>query len=801
MASSQSSKAQKAAEEENIVTLDEAIKLAQGHHSIGNLLLAERTYRDILRAVPDHYPTVHYLGILLFQSRNYNEAEELLDKATRADPDNADCWSNYGALLAQNQKFEKALGVFERALSVKPDHVDALNNRAYVLWALERYEESEKMALELLENHPENIPALINLGMSQAMLDKHDKSIETWQKASEIAPDNPSVWTNWGHTLREMGRIAASEAPCRKAVELDPKNPEALNNLGNTLRDLGDIAAAVDCYREATNIKPNFYQAHNNMAAAYIDEDSYKEAVIAARYAVAFKDDFAEGYNSLAKALVGLGDYEEAHKVAQRAVQLQSDVSDAYLNLADVLLRADRYDDGHAALEEAIKLEPDSARCYLRLAELKDLTNKVDEAIEAIDKALEYAPDMPVILLTKARILIGSNHVPEAIEIIDHVIEIAPQMLNARQMKAEALISINENEEARAILQELLEINPRMPGLYHTLRSLKKFKSEDDEDFQTMLSLAEELKDGGLEQRASIYFSISEAYEHMEKYDESFECLKKANDSKRKIIPYDSSKLLPTYEGLKHIFSPAFLEKYAGTGDESHIPVFIVGMPRSGTTLTEQIISSHPDVYGAGELNYLPSIRTSLRGPLADMDMKALGKKYVERVVGRDPGKHKHITDKMPANYMNIGLIAAILPNAKIIHCMRNPIDTCLSCYKQNFMRGQYWSYNLEEMAAEYKRYLDLMAYWRELLPGRFIEIQYEETVSDFENQARRLIDYIGLPWNDNCLEPHKQKRAVLTASKAQVTKPVYKSSVEKWRKFEKHLQPLVRELLPVEAA
>ena len=178
------------------------------------------------------------------------------------------------------------------------------------------------------------------------------------------------------------------------------------------------------------------------------------------------------------------------------------------------------------------------------------------------------------------------------------------------------------------------------------------------------------------------------------------------------------------------------------------MPVFIVGMPRSGTTLTEQIISSHPDVFGAGELSYIGDLATYFadRADKTPQVLTELGEHYLEKIKARDTtGQAKRITDKMPGNCMNLGLIAMALPDAKIIHCRRNPIDTCLSCFKQNFSHGHYWSYSLEEMADYYKEYETMMAYWREVLPGRFLEIDYEETVGNFEEQARKLIDYVGL--------------------------------------------------------
>lgn len=784
--------AKKEKEDRYEVTLDEALKLAQGHHHAGNFMLAERTYRDILRTVPDHYPTVHYLGILLFQNGNLDEAEIYLQKAVNEEPQDKNGWNNYAAALTQQKKFESALEAYKKALKIDSDYLDALNNVSYVHWSLGRFDEAEKMARKVLDVDPENASGLTNLAMALSSLEKYEEALEICQKASEVAPDDSNIWTNWGNTLRDMGRVAASEAPCRKAVELNPKNPEALNNLANTLRDLGDVDKAIEYYREATDIMPDFYVAHNNLAIALLDKERCKEAAVAARYAIAFNREFPEAYGNLSKALLGLGEYDQAHMAAQKAVYFQPDSPEAYIDLAEVLLRADRVDDGEAALQEAMKRNPDSARCFMKISEVKDITNDAEGSLEALERALELSPDMPMLIIKKAQILSGINRVPEALELIDEVLAYKPGYIGAKQLKAEILISVNENEQARVLVREILEAAEHVVGPYGTLTSLKKFESEDDPDFVAMKTVWKEVEESGsMEEKVTINFAMSDAYEHMKKYDEAFEHLKIANDTKRKIIPYDSSKQPKTFVGPKSFYTPEFFEQEKGRGYKTDLPVFIIGMPRSGTTLTEQIISSHPEVYGAGELTIITNIKKENR-KIEDVDFTEIGRDYIEQASAMDKsGKARRITDKMPANFLNVGLIAAALPDAKIIHCRRSPMDTCLSCYKQNFARGQYWSYNLEDMAAEYKRYLDLMEYWREVLPGRFMEIDYEETVNDLEGQARKLIDYIGLDWDDACLKPHKQKRLVMTASKAQVTKPVYNTSVEKWRKYEKGLKPL----------
>ena len=314
-----------------------------------------------------------------------------------------------------------------------------------------------------------------------------------------------------------------------------------------------------------------------------------------------------------------------------------------------------------------------------------------------------------------------------------------------------------------------------------------------------MEELAENPNIFGKEQSASLYFALFKAYEDIKDYNKSFEFLKKGNDAKKALVTFDRNVEEQVYNGVKEQFTTDHINSFQGKGCDDDTPIFIVGMPRSGTTLTEQIISSHPDVYGAGELHSLSQVQKDL-GELTQENCYALGEEYVKRVreINSDSQSAKKITDKMPANYLHIGTMVTTLPNAKIIHCRRNPIDTCLSCYKQLFARGHYWSYDFEDMAIHYAFYEDMMEHWRTTLPkDRFLEFDYEETVNDFETQARRLIEFVELEWNDACLTPHKTKRDVLTASKGQVRKPVYKTSVEAWRRYEEQLAPLAEALKP----
>lgn len=775
--------------------IEEAIELARNHHVAGNFIIAERTYHDILRATPDNPTTNHLLGAMYYQLGNIEKALHYMKISLDIEPKEKQYWSNYGSVFYMAERHEEAIECYDKALELDTAHVESLNRKALALWQQEEFEEAEKISLKSLELVPDNLDGLVNLGITYARQKRFEEGNKIWTKASETYPQDIRIWSNWSNMLREMQHLKKAEGVARKALELDPNDTDSLNNLGCALRDMGQAEEAIEVFERATNIRPKNYQAHYNKALTYQDLGQHEKASIAARYAVDFKEDYGDGYNALSSALVEIGEFNQAHYAAQRAVQLNPDDAESYMNLADVLYLAACFDDGHAALKEALKRDPDNPRTYSKLSNIYERLDEADDALWAIDKAIELAPDTPLFLARKASILHIANDVEKALECVNQALEMNPKLMPALISKAEILIAVNRVKEAEEVLEQAKKVNPDHPLIYFTVSNIKKFESENDEDFQKMLSLQDKVSSMGTVFNASLKYAIAKGYENQKQYDKAFEYLDDASKEKRQTLPYDVNGQHDLFAKMKTDFRPAVVKEFTGKGHDSEVPVFIVGMPRSGTTLTEQIISSHRDVFGAGELPDVMRVKRRI-GDISADNLKEAGELYVELASARMKGNAcKRITDKMPGNYLNIGLIATMLPKAKIIHSCRSPLDTCLSNYKQNFMVGQYWSYDLEEMGEEYVRYLDMMAYWHEQFPGRILDIYYEDTVNDLETQARKLIDYIDLEWDDACLEPHKQKRAVLTASKSQVTQPVYQSSVQKWKRYEKQLQPLVKVL------
>jgi Sulfotransferase family len=311
--------------------------------------------------------------------------------------------------------------------------------------------------------------------------------------------------------------------------------------------------------------------------------------------------------------------------------------------------------------------------------------------------------------------------------------------------------------------------------------------------------------------RTHLHFALGKAYGDLRQYEKSFEHLHNGNALKRKQIAYDEMGVLGLFDRVRTNLDRKAIESRTGQGDPSNLPIFVLGMPRSGTTLVEQIVASHPKVFGAGELTDLGAVTETVRGAdgaqlpypefvpsLEAPHLGAIAQQYLARLRAISPDAER-ITDKMPSNFFFIGLIHLVLPNAPIIHVKRDPVDTCISCFSKLFSGSQDHTYDLAELGRYYVKYIELMEHWRAVLPaGRVLDVQYEDLIADFETQARRIVEYCGLEWHANCLAFHKTERPVRTASATQVRKPIYKTSIGRWRVYGEHIGPLLKALGPL---
>ncbi len=786
------------------VSLEDAHEIAKGYHQKNNFTLAERTYIDILNVVSDDFKSLHFLSVLCYQQQKYEIGLDYAQRALKIDPDDPETLNVYGVLLSALGEYKKSLSQFKKAIKQKPDFIDAYNNLSHSLWQLKQYKEAEKSAKKAIEVKPDYADAYINLGGALVAQKKYDEAIDAWEKAIAINPDHPNAHINLGNALREKGRIQDAQKYCLSALKLMPDSPEANMNYGNILRDQDNLDDAEIYYRKAISLKPSYVDAHNNLSLLYLIQGKFEDAATSARFANAFDSKDILALNNLSTALRSLGKLVEAETITRRALYLEPDSAEAKLDLADILALSDKLSEAETLLNDIldnfdVSSNIDKTRLLIKISVVLERANRLDEALEMVDKAIESNPEMPDTYHRKAQIYFLNHQLEKALKLIQKGLDVNPNAGMLLGTKAEILQSQGLMNESLETVRQALKLRDSfsISSLYFTLSKVKKF-TPDDPDIKDMEDYIRNNRFMSTTDKSTMHFNLFKAYQDIKEDDTAFKHLQIANDLKSQIVIHDRTIETEYFNKVKSVFSKKSLSIVQDTGYPSKVPVFIVGMPRSGTTLTEQIIASHPDVFGAGELYYISMLNEQFKNLNQDNHYQ-YGEAYVKYVqsISDEAAQAKRITDKMPGNYMHLGQIVTALPHAKIIHCKRNPIDTCLSCYKQYFTLGHYWTYNLDDMAEHYKKYADLMDHWRNVIPDRFIEVSYEDTVNDLETQARRLIDYVELEWDDACLTPHKSERSILTASKGQVRKPVYKTSVEAWRRYEDQLAEFAQKLDP----
>ena len=592
-----------------------------------------------------------------------------------------------------------------------------------------------------------------------------------------------------------------------------PENHIAQNNLNSTssINDFlragaiaagqGRFAEAEVCFRQAVKLKPDHAIAYNNLGLALYDQGKLDEAVASLRKAVTLTPDFAEAHNNLGMVLHSLGKPDEAENCFHEAVKLKPDYTKAYNNLGLALHDQGKLDEAEANLSTAVTLTPDFVETYINLGIILNSQGRLEEAVASYRQALKLRPNYAEAYYNLGITLGDQGKLAESEASLRQALKLKPDYIEAYNNLGLTLHSLGKLDEAGICFRQALKLNPNSAKVY---KSLSMFiKPSDVDDIILGMEKLLKRKDLSDEDKIDLGFALGKSFENLAEYDKSFDFILEANQVKRKSYTYSIQNDHELFGRIKKTFSPDFFSTHQGSSNPDKTPIFIVGMPRSGTTLVEQIIASHPLVFGAGELLFLPNLVSKICAAYAagkfpecilELDeegFERMGSEYIEKI-RKYSNSAQHITDKLPHNFIHLGLINKILPNAKVIHCVRNPMDNCLSIFKTDF-KGQLhkYAYDLVETGQYYNLYLDLMAHWQKVLPGFIYSLKYEEMISDQQYQIKALLDFCGLPWDEACLAFHKTKRKVITASVAQVRQPIYKDSVELWKQYEKQLEPL----------
>jgi tetratricopeptide (TPR) repeat protein len=481
--------------------------------------------------------------------------------------------------------------------------------------------------------------------------------------------------------------------------------------------------------------------------------------------------------------------------------------SDAFLNqqlaAAMELRRAGQFDQAKSIYAAIMAVAPARIEPYIGNGQICLAGGQYEEALYWFERARDIAPNASAVLDGVGTALLTLSRPAEALAFFEKLQAQDPRSDVAFHQAGEALSQLGRLAEARVALERAVALAPDIAGHHCLLAQLARF-AEGDPRLAGLERLAERLERLPADDQCELHFALAKARDDLGRHAEAFEHWRAANAIKRRLVAYDECMFLGMLDSLARVFTPELIASRCGAGDPSDVPVFVVGMPRSGTSLVEQIIASHPEAYGAGEKMYLHYLLgQNFAGPdfpahFADVRSDALrtmGSLYVTRLKADAP-KARRIVDKLTANFMLCGLIHLILPNAKIIHVRRDPLDTCFSCYTNLFAQNIDYSYDLGELGRYYRAYQDLMAHWHDVLPdGAILDVSYEALVGDFEREARRIVAHTGLEWNEACLAFHRTERVVHTLSAAQVRQPLYSRAVGRAAPYAVFLEPLRKAL------
>jgi tetratricopeptide (TPR) repeat protein len=662
-------------------------------------------------------------------------------KVTALDPNRFDALYNLGVALQHRGKFDEAVDSYQRVIALKPDFAPAHANLGMALWKLERLEEAEAASRDAIRLDPNQIHAMNSLGLVLRARKRPDEALAVFDDLVRRVPQMPEAHHNLGLCLGTLDRPDEARAQLEEAIRLKPDYHEAHTELGKLAFTEKRYTDAIVHFERASYLNPDDAEGWMRLAEANWSEEKYPEVLRAVERAVKVRPDWAEAYEVLGRAQIEAGGGIEAGRNAEKNFR------------------------------KATELKPDFADAHLRLGNSLRLQGRYEEALESYRRAQALAPDSSAAIGGSAAMLERLGQFDAAQRLVAPVIEKGVETLGLALPYA--AVSRHTGEKAKAM--ELLE---RM--------------------------LADERHDRHM--RMEGHFMLGKLYDGDKNFDQAFRHYRAANDLDPEKFDIEGNgqsfeTIISCFDGERHRRRPR-------ASNRSRLPVFIVGMPRSGTTLTEQILASHPLVHGAGELIRMSEIKQSLV-KLTDtpwpqcadrLDRKTLDKAAQEHLdwLGRLAQGKARVTDKMPHNFLALGLID-LFPEARIIHCRRDPMDNCLSIYFQHFNAEHAYANSLEQLGIYYRQYERVMAHWRKVVRVPILDVDYERTVADPEQAARRLLEFCELEWDERCLRFYESGRVVSTPSYDQVRQPIYKKSVARWKRYEKYLEPLKRSLGYVE--
>ncbi len=716
--------------------MSEVLSRALALHQAGQLAPAAQLYQQILASQPDDPDALHLLGVLHHQQGQNARAVELIGRALAVRPDAATFHASLASACIALGQNERAAECCRTALGLQPDYFEAHNN----------------------------------LGLALAGLNRREEAIEEFQAALRLRPDFAVTHHNLGLALHALRRFEEALRAYRRAVELAPAYPPAQADLGRLLVDMNRAHEAVPYCREAIRRRPNMMQWRLTLAAALRALDRTDEAAAAYLEALKLDPGFVPAYAGLGLLLANKGRHREALPALKKAVELDPGNIPYLTALAMCHQRLAEAAEAAVCWQRIVTLNPQQVEPRLFLAGALQIEGRLEEAKEHYRAVLQVRPDS-----TPALVFLG--HIHE---------------------------ELGDLAEAESSYRAALRVDPTCAPALASLAKLLRGKLPEADRAALEKCLANPQLNPTVQ--ASLLFGLAGVLDGQGAYARAAETSRRGNaillQGARSQANYDPARHVEFVDALVRTFDRDFFGRVAGWGLDTRRPVFVVGLPRSGTTLVEQVLASHPRVHGAGELTLgdqtfraIPTALGRNEPPLpcvphlTETALRALAGSHLEKLPRVDD-RAERIVDKRPENYLYLGLLAALFPQATFIHCRRDLRDTALSCWLTQFTTIP-WTHDPGHVATHFQQYLRLMGHWRQVLPAPIHEVRYEEMVKDLEGNARRLIAACGLDWDPACLEFHRTRRAVRSAAGVQVRQPVHAQSVGRWKNYQTHLAEL----------
>jgi len=670
------------------------------------------------------------------------------------------------------------------------------------LFRNQQYSDAIKSAQKFVQKWPNYGLGWNVIAASFNAIGKFPEAAEAFSRAVKIEPENYESLNNLGNVLRELGKFDESSATLKKAIALNPQFFQAHYNLGMVYGVLEQFENAEQSFLAAIKIKPDFADAYNYLGNIYKTQNRLQQAVEAYGKALNAMPNYAEVHNNLGNTQLSLGKLDEAEQSFNRALKLVPGSPDFLGNLGALYLRQGRLSQAENCYRQAIQEQPEMVQNHNNLGIVLQHQGKFIEAESEYRVVLKKNPNSQSVLHNYGNLALDLNQLDKGRGLHEKVVELYPDSAAAHRNLGVTQAILGNSDSAALSYRNALRIDSDEAETHYRLSEVKQFINEDPD-----LSLIESLLNNNSSDstsRSYLHYAAGKAYADIGgQVDKSFEHYAKGAAAKRSMINYDAEADENLFRSIQETFTPEYIQQISTRGFECDAPVFVLGMPRSGTTLVEHILASHKDVHGAGErfdVQRLVKRTDKLKGNqfpnwvsrFNQNDYTQLGSQYWQGLK-QSSDSAVRIIDKMPNNFRYAGFIAGMLAGAKVIHVKRNPLDTCVSCFTHLFEEIQDYSYDLNELGKYYRGYSGLMNHWRKALPESFfMEVQYEDIVTSPEDTVRKMLDHIELEWDSNCLNFYETQRVVPTASLVQVRQPLYKSAMGRWQAWSQHLGPLI---------